>query len=102
MNLFCAEGPEIVSSKRKELVDVITCNFDDFKEDPRGMGHGKANHHPLMQGDKGRKMNKEEEEQAFWGYTYNFQNRVCVLYFGENIQLDVICIGLYFGFSFAE
>lgn len=70
-------------TKYKELVKLVVSNFDEFQEDPRGKGATRNQKNNMMfdnTGKDAKKMNKEEEEKAFWGYTYNFQARVSPLY----------------------
>eukprot|EP00981_Chlorochromonas_danica_P012279 scaffold4734_cov176-Ochromonas_danica.AAC.5 len=65
-------------AKYKDLVKLVVSNFDEFQEDPRGKGATRNQKNNMMFDNNGKdvkKMNKEEEEKAFWGYTYNFQAR---------------------------
>eukprot|EP01031_Cornospumella_fuschlensis_P028056 gene28056-33874_t len=62
----------------KRLVKIITHNFDDFSEKPAKGGVRNNNQLPAGVGGAGGSkkvvtMSKDEEEKAFYGYTYNFQ-----------------------------
>lgn len=74
------QAAQLSPTQYTALVKVVTANFDDFT----ASGAQAHRQGPLLNmNDKEAplKMTKEEEEQAFLGYTFNFQARTVSSYF---------------------